>query len=358
MYHHKLSEINLAVEPTDLPVITPSRLVAQPSASATSVDTSGQSDQTLVKLVITTIVIIIVIMVGIGVFFYYRRLRKNREIKQSNSILEEDGRRTKMNEIEPNFQINNNTKYVMKHGGQENLNSILLEFSSLAGGMKPPPTTALPPIPTEAQTSTYHRRTLDDKRPSPPPILTGLKTAHVRNVTISNHIQSSNIMMNSKQEHPIIQLTPVLHTEFTKSRLQKESILISNSQLISNAQILSSDSPTTIHTLGSSTETSISLFGWEDSTDKISELDNSLTSKWIDIVDSPTLPSQHPSVLSVVTKKSSGFLVPQSWARAPWHDETSSIQSETDPPNPLIDKENNHLGILYDDFITQDDNFI
>ncbi|RIB19911.1 hypothetical protein C2G38_2082038 [Gigaspora rosea] len=349
MYQHKRSEINLAVEPTDLPVITPSRRVAQPSASATSVDTSEQSDQTPVKLVIITITIILVIMVGIGIFFYYRRLRKNRGIKQTNSNPEEDDRRTKMNEIEQKFQINNNTEY--KHSGQENLNSILLEFSSLAGGMKPPPTTALPPIPTEAQTSIYNRRTSDDKRPSPPPILTGLKMAHVKNMTISNHIQSSNVI-NS------IQLTPVLHTELMKSRLQKESILISNSQLISNAQILSSDSPTTIHTLSSSTETSISLFGWEDTTDKISEIDNSLTSKWIDIVDSPTLPSQHPSVLSVVTKKSSGFLVPQSWARAPWHDETSSIQSETEPPIPLIDKENNHLGILYDDFITQDDNFI
>ncbi|CAG8507168.1 167_t:CDS:1 [Dentiscutata erythropus] len=378
--YHKRSKIkkgwlldDIAVSTTGLPVITPS---AQPSATATSTD----SNNTPVILIAATVTIILVVILAIGFYVYYRRLRKMRKFEKSSSMTEEDDKMNKRAEI---LQKLHNSEYVTKHDvlehyidpqfppNREGLDSILLEFSSLAGGMKPPPTAALPPIPTNAQSPTTllpiptnaqspaallpiptnsqsptnRRRTFGDKRPTPPPVLTGLKTAHVRNNrTISQDLQNSNIT-NSTQDHlitTIIQPTPVYYSELTQSKLLRRSIFTSN------VQISSSNSTSTSNTLSSSTETSISLFGWEDNIDRMSDSDNNtITSKWVDIVDSPTLP-QHPSVLSVVTKKSSGYLVPQSWAKAPWNDEASNVQSETDQPISLVDKENN-LNSLFTD---------
>ncbi|CAG8737032.1 8219_t:CDS:1 [Cetraspora pellucida] len=349
MYNHKrkidknsvLKDLAVSLE---IPIITPTYLVARPSIPTTltgELEQSHDSNNTLVILV-PIVVIILIIIIGIGFWVYYRRLKRgkeNKEIKRLGLALEEDDRRTKRNGDAQKYQISNNSisEYVTKNDVPEHridpqfspnrhFDSVLLELSSsLASGMKPPPTTALPPIPTDTHLSSKHNR---------PPALTKLTTAHIRNKTSSSHFRGSSVM-NPKEDLPIFQSKTVeilSHSKLTQSKPQRKS------SLLSRTQPLSYSSETTSNTFSSSTETSMSMsmFGWDDNIDKIYESDSSLSSKCLDIIDSPTLP-QHPSVLSAVTKNSSGlFPASQSWSKTSWHNETANDQSYSEHFDPTM----------------------
>ncbi|CAG8673040.1 36584_t:CDS:1, partial [Racocetra persica] len=80
----------------ELPVITPTYLAAQPSASALAdVSEKSHSSNHILGILVTIVVIILVIIIGIGSCIYYRRIKhgkkRNEEAQKyepKNDVLE------------------------------------------------------------------------------------------------------------------------------------------------------------------------------------------------------------------------------------------------------------------------------
>ncbi|CAG8736445.1 11469_t:CDS:1, partial [Racocetra fulgida] len=278
-----------------LPVITPTYLAAQPSTSALAdVSEKSQPLNHTLGILVTIVVIILVIIIGIGSCIYYRRIKHAKERNEEAQKYNSNNNSNSEYEPKNNFLEHHIDPQVLPNRG---FDSVLLELSSLAGGMKPPPTTALPPIPMDAQLSTNRKK---------PPELTELKATHSRNKMIPKQ-------------------------DLTQSEPQNDSLLPTKSQLSSYSP------PKTSNIVSSSTDTSVSIFGWDDSTDKIYESDSSLSSKCLDIIDSPTLP-QHPSVSSVATKNFSGLLVTPNRSITPWTANDQRESEHFDPAKYYTDK--------------------